>query len=237
MENHPNAPEAPRRVRMVGSFDALIGTRFEGDINALCWPRQLPGDFHEIVDRLQAGDGITTIEDDDLLALTLSPAGIVARDVLLADQALLRDHGLAPTLDCVNGYPRDGAARPFATDVHSFHVDSATIQADTYLCTYIGGTSEGLANEAAVRRVDVAETRAQLLGLYGDQDDENFTAYLAEHFYDLHYAALPGARPYPFGLGNLWRIAIAYPGAPVLPCIHRAPPSLPGDPARLLLIS
>ncbi|MEQ1652615.1 MAG: hypothetical protein ABL897_09020 [Hyphomicrobium sp.] len=225
------------RVRYVDSFDALIATPFAGDVNALCWPRQLAGDFQEIIDRLQAEDGMTTIEDDDIRALALGPKGAAAREVLLADQVLLRNHGLDPSLDCIMGYLRDATEGPVATDVYSFHVDRTPVPADTYLCTYIGGSSEGLANEQAVRRVDVAETRAQLLKIYGGKDDEAFDAYLSEHSFDLHYAALPGAQPYAFGVGNLWRIAIAHPGSPVLPCIHRAPLMLPGAAARLLLIS
>jgi hypothetical protein len=227
----------PHRVRTVSSFAELVATAFAGDINALCWPRQLPGDFKEIIDQIDAGEGMTTISDDDLRALPLSAAGSVARDTLLADQALLRDHGLAPILDCIKGYPSDSAAGPIHTDVYSFHVDSAPIQADTYLCTYIGCSSEGLLNEAAMRRVDIPETRAELLQAYGGPDDDGFAAYLSEHCFDLHYAQNPGAKSYAFGIGNLWRIAIAYPGSPVLPCIHRAPQSLPGAPARLLLIS
>lgn len=225
------------RIRVVGSFEELFSARFAGDVNALCWPRQLPGDFREIVDLLEAEAGMTTIEEDDLRALRLSPAGAAGREVLLADQALLRDHGLAPILDCIQGYPRDDATGPVPTDVYSFHVDRAPVEADTYLCSYVGRTSEGLANEQAMRRVDSAETRARLLQTYGGADDQGFAAYLSENCYDLHYAPLPGAEPYAFGIGNLWRIAIAYPGCPVLPCIHRAPITLPGDPARLLLIS
>lgn len=225
------------RVRLVGSFEELTATRFSGDVNALCWPRALEGDFQEIVDRLDTGDGMTTISDDDLRALSLSAAGEAARDALLADQHLLRRTGLDPILDCIGGYPRDDAAGPIATDVYSFHVDRAPIEADTYLCTYIGACSEGLANEMAVRRVDIPETRARLLHAYGGADDEAFAAYLTEHCFDLHYAERPGAEPYSFGIGNLWRIAIAHPGSPVLPCIHRAPPSRPGARPRLLLIS
>lgn len=131
----------------------------------------------------------------------------------------------------------DGCGGPIETDVTSFHVDRAPVEADTYLCTYLGATSEGIANEAAIRRVDVSETRSELLRLYGGADDAGFAAWLAEHSYDLHYAARPGAEPYTFGVGNLWRIAIAWPGSPVLPCIHRAPASPPGSPTRLLLIS
>lgn len=234
--NGKGAVTTIQRTRTVDSFEALISMPFAGDVNALCWPRQLPGDFQEIIDQLQADDGITSIDDDDLHALSLSPAGSVARDALLADQALLRRHGLDPSLDCIMGYLRDAGGGPVPTDVYSWHVDRAPIPADTYLCTYIGSVSEGLPNEAALRRVDVAETRAKLLELHGGPDDVDFAAYLAEHSFDLHYSPTTTAQPYSFGLGNLWRIAIAYPGALVLPCIHRAPLTAPGAPARLLLI-
>jgi hypothetical protein len=38
-------------------------------------------------------------------------------------------------------------------------------------------------------------------------------------------------------VGNLWRIAIEYPGCLVPPCIHRAPATPSGPSQRLLLIS
>jgi hypothetical protein len=233
----PPPSTSAQHIRMVGSFDELISARFAGDINALCWPRQLRGDFQNVIDALRTDDGMTTIEDDDLRALRLRPEGAVARDVLLADQALLRSHGLAPSLDCITGYARDNTADLIPTDVYSFHVDRAPIPADTFLCTYIGSSSEGLANAAAIRRIDIADTRAQLLKAYGGTDDDGFAADLSARCYDLHYWPRPGAEPYAFGLGNLWRIAIAYPDCPVLPCIHRAPPLPVGAPARLLLIS
>lgn len=225
------------RTRIVGSFEELVRTPFAGKVNALCWPRQIVGDFQEVLNRLQVEEGLTTIEDDDLRALILSPAGCRARDFLLADTALLRDAGLAPMLDVITDYPKDERGGPVPTDVYSFHVDSAPVPADTYLCTYLGPESEGLLNEDAVRRVDVEETRAELIRLYGGEDDADFVEYLAENCFDLHYVPMPGAKPYAFGIGNLWRLAIAYPASPVLPCIHRAPPQPPGTPPRLLLIS
>ena len=142
-----------------------------------------------------------------------------------------------PLIVQVHGSVREPPEGLFHTDVHSFHIDTATAAADTYLCTYVGATSEGLRDDEAQRRVDVPETRAELLRLYGGEDDAGFFEYLAENFYDLHFAPLPHARPFSFGVGNLWRIAIEYPGSPVPPCIHRAPLTLPGHPARLLLIS
>ncbi len=225
------------RIRRVSSFHELITTPFADGVNALCWPRTLAGDFAEVVELLAAEQGITTLDDERLQALPVSAAGRVAVEILLADQRLLREHDLDPVLNCINGYPRDEEPGPVATDVLSFHVDSATVQADTWLCTYHGAVSEGLRNDQAQRRVDIPETRAELLRLYGGKDDTDFQVYLNENCYDLHYAALPQAQPFSFGLSNLWRIATDYPGSPVPPCIHRAPETQLADPVRLLLIS
>jgi hypothetical protein len=156
---------------------------------------------------------------------------------MLADQRLLREHGLDPVLDVINGYPPNDEPGPVRTDVCSFHADSATAEADTWLCTYHGASSEGLRNDEAMARVDIPETRAKLLRLFGGADDESFRDYLNEHCYDLHYAALPEAKPFVFGQFNLWRIAVDYPDSPVPPCIHRAPDPVPGQPPRLLLIA
>lgn len=228
------------RVRVVSSFEELVATPFANGVNALCWQRTLTGDFDEVVARLGAGgEGMATLDDSALraLALTLSAAGKVAVATLIADQRLLRDHGLDPILDCIHGYPRDEPTEVVPTDVYSFHADSAPVEADTYLCTYAGSASESLRNDEARQRVDVPETRAELLRQYGGEDDGDFVEYLSERCYDLHYAAAPGAQPFSFGMGNLWRIAIQYPGCPVPPCVHRAPETIPGEPPRLLLIS
>lgn len=224
-------------VKVVRNLHELVATPFRDGVNALCWPRTLPGNFQEIVEALGSSEGIVAVEEPHLERLRLSDAGKVARDRLLADQQGLRAFDLQPSLDCVHGGTREEPEGLFHTDVHSFHVDTATVPADTYLCTYVGATSEGLRNEEVQRRVDVPETRAELLRLYGGPDDAGFLEYLAENFYDLHYVPRPHARPFSFGLGNLWRIAIAHPGCPVPPCVHRAPLTLPGMPTRLLLIS
>ena len=229
-------PDYPR-IRTVESFHELLETPFADGVNALCWPRTLPGDFGEVVERLGVSEGIATLDEAWLLSLPVSAAGRIAIAILLEDQRLLRAHDRDPVLNCIHGYPRDAAAGPVPTDVFSFHADSAPVEADTWLCTYHGPASEGLRNDEARRRVDHAETRAELLRLFGGPDDDDFREYLNDHCYDLHYAAVPQARPFAFGLGNLWRIAVDYPGSPVPPCIHRAPATLPGEPPRLLLIS
>jgi hypothetical protein len=140
-------------------------------------------------------------------------------------------------LNYIQNYPRDDSAEPVATDVYSFHADSATIETDTWLCTYHGAPSEGLRNDQAQRRVDLPTTRAELLKQFGGEDNTDFREYLRENCYDLHYAPHPNAQPFSFGVGHLWRIATDWPGSPVPPCLHRAPANLPGQPPRLLLIS
>ncbi len=231
------SPPGYTRIKLVSSFHELVTTPFADGINALCWPRTLTGDFREIVEQLGASEGIMPLDEERLNALSLSTAGRAAREILLGDQRLLREHGLSPELNCIQSYPRDEEAAPVPIDVYSFHADSAPVEADTWLCTYHGPASESLRNDEAQRRVDVPATRAELLKQFGGKDGGDFREYLSENCYDLHYAPTPGARPFSFGLGNLWRIALDYPGCPVPPCLHRAPETIPGQPPRLLLIS
>lgn len=225
------------RIKVVGSFDELVGTPFANGINALCWQRELDGDFGEVLRHLTIQEGITTLDEAALSALCPSGKGKVAVAAMLKDLRLLRDAGLDPVLDCVNGYLRDDGDGPVLTDVYSFHADSSPVETDTYLCTYHGASSEGLRNDEALRKVDIPEIRAALLASFGGSDDAVFREHLSECCYDLHYAPLEAARPFSFGVGNLWRIAVEYPESPVPPCIHRAPQTQPGDPSRLLLIS
>jgi hypothetical protein len=233
---HSPAFLSESHVRLVGSFEELITTPFRDGVNALCWPRALDGDFGEVVARLGLGLGITTLDAEMLHSLPLSVAGQAAVEAMLADHRLLSEHGLEPVLNGINGYVQLEEIGPVRTDVCSWHADSATAEVDTWLCTYHGASSEGLPNEQAIRRVDVPETRAWLLKAYGGVDDEAFREWLNDHFYDLHYAPLFGAKPYSFGVGYLWRVATLHEGCLVPPCIHRAPDPVPGQ-MRLLLIS
>ena len=223
------------RIKVVGSFQELATARFADGVNALCWPRVLAGDFGEVVAQLGAGKGIDVIDEARLTGLELSAKGKAAVNVILEDLRRLRELERDPVLNCIHGYPRDEEPGPVVTDVFSYHADSAPVEADTWLCTYHGSPSEGLRNEDVLRRVDVPETRAELLKLYGGADDEGFREFLHEHCYDLHYAPLTGAQPYSFGHFNLWRIAVDWPGSPVPPCVHRAPATIVGQP-RLMVI-
>ena len=175
------------QICVVDAFEALVGFHFEKGVNAVCWPRDLEGDFAEVVNRLDVPRGITHLTEELLHSLDLSPAGQKAVEVMLADMERLRERELLPTLDCVNGYTHE-IESPVRTDVCSFHADSATVQADTWLCTYHGASSEGLRNDQVICRVDVPETREELRQWHAQEDDMPFEEWLEEHFYTLHYA-------------------------------------------------
>lgn len=223
-------------VLEVGSFEELMSARLVGEVNAVVWRRVLPGDFAAVVAALPPGEGIVTLDEEELLELPLNEGGRMAVAAMVEDLRRLRERGLDPVLDCVHSYLSDAVPELVPTDVFSFHVDSATAEADTFLCTYQGAPSEGLPNALARRKVDVLEIRAALLEAFGGEDDAGFGEHLSDCCYDLHYEPLPGAQPFGFGVGNLWRIATQWPGSEALPCIHRAPAMPLGAPSRLLLI-
>ncbi len=229
---------ATSRIRVVDSFDALVNASFGPEVNAICWARQLPGNFDEIAALLQGGKDIVSLDEEAIesLRLRLSEQGRIAAAMLLADRRLLQERGLQPSLECVPRYSRDDS-NAVPTDVYSFHADRAPVAADTYLCSYNEAASEGLDNASAQRRIDDPATLEKLQDLFAAEGGGDFGEYLRENCYDLHYAPLPDAVRYSFGIGNMWRIAVEYPGSPVAPCIHRAPDTVDGRPPRLLLIS
>lgn len=241
------APEMPdatftlpldyRRIAVVDRFADLVATPLAGEINAVCWRRTLAGDFGEVAASVAAAGGVTEVDADRLAALRCSAAGRVAIETLRADLRQLRELGHEPTLEWVRGYPRDDDPDGLPTDVYSFHVDSATVPTETFLCTYSGLPSEGLRNDEAVPRVQVPASRRALLARFGGAEGPAFEAFLQEHCHALHYAPAPGATPFSFGVGNLWRIAVAHPASAVPACIHRAPADRPDGQPRLLLIS
>ena len=229
-------PSGYDRIKVVNSFDELVTTAFGPEINAICWSRVLEGNFDELAAVFRHEDEIVSLGEEELSELNLSTAGRIAADIVLNDLRLLHEHGLSPSLECVPRYMRDEG--PVPTDVYSFHADRATVPTDTYLCSYNGPASEGLRNDQAQRHIDIPATRAELLKLFQQEEQPgDFEVYLQENCYDLHYAAMAGALPFSFGVGNLWRIAVEYPGCPVPPCLHRAPATAPNAPPRLLLIS
>jgi hypothetical protein len=229
---NPNAAE--HLIHCVTNFNELVSTPFNETMNALCWSRTLKGDFAEIVSKVVQTENITVLDEQQLGALELSEQGQLARAVLLQDFNLLSAHGALPTLNVIRHYERDNSLPFFATDVYSFHADRSPVPTDTFLCTYYGAPSEILPNTQVQQKVLVPEIRDKLNKLYGGPA-EGFDAFLEEHFFDLHYQALPGAVPISLGLGNMWRLAIDHPGSKVLPCIHRAPVEKNGQP-RLLMI-
>lgn len=207
---------------------------FSGDVNAICWARELTGDFSEIVGKITPRGNITEVEEDELRRLQLSEQGRHARDILLNDWELLKAHGALPSLNVISNYDRDETFPFFPTDVYSFHVDRSPVPTDTFLCTYYGESSDILPNAQGQQKILIPEIRAELRKLYHGAE-EGFEAFLKEHFFDLHYQAKPDAQLISLGVGNLWRLAVDHPESKVSPCLHRAPREKAGE-SRLLLI-
>lgn len=221
------------QIKVVSSFHDLIHTNFQAENNALCWERNVQGDFGEIVSKLQLSDNITEISSDDLMRLELSEDGKLARDIILNDLQQLTDFGASPALNLLKSYEKDTDFDCLSTDVYSFHVDRSPIAIDTYLCTYYGASSEIISNSEAEQKILIPETREKLKELHTNSG-EDFETFLTENFFDLHYQSKPDAQPTVLGNGHLWRLAVDHPEQKVLPCIHRAPHE--NNQLRLMLI-
>jgi len=222
------------QIGVVSTFSELVNTNFQGAMNAICWSRDLVGDFKEIVSKLQLKEDVTEVSIEDLLALQLSEKGNTARETILSDLQLLADIGASPALNLLKSYDRDEELDFISTDVYSYHVDRSTIGTDTFLCTYHGAASDILANNQVEQKVLIPEIREKLKELHNGSEEE-FETFLKEYFFDLHYQPKPNAQPVNLGLGHLWKLAVDHPEQKVLPCVHRAPTENDGE-YRLLLI-
>lgn len=222
-----------KHIHVVSTFSELIHLQLKGDTNAVCWSRQLQGDFEEIVLKLQLEENITEVSIQDLSALKLSEQGIVARDIIIQDMQLLSECGASPSLNLLKQYERDDEFDFISTDVYSFHVDRSPIATDTFLCTYYGAATDILPNDQVQQKIQIPEIRNQLINLY-DGPETGFDSFLEEYFFDLHYQANDNAVPINLGTGHLWRLAVDHPTQQVLPCVHRAP--VENNQLRLLLI-
>ena len=217
-----NSSKTKNISQAVTSFQELIATPFSGDINAICWNRKLIGDFSEIVENIELKGNMMELNPEVLRELQLSEQGQLARDILLNDMELLKEHGASPILNVIKYYERDDSYPCFPTDVYSFHVDRSPLPVDTFLCTYYGTSSEILPNSQAEQKILIPEVREELKKLY-DGKEEGFESFLSEYFFDLHYQAKPNASLINCGIGHLWKIATDNPESQVLPCLHRAP--------------
>ncbi|MEJ5995111.1 DUF1826 domain-containing protein [Pedobacter sp. Du54] len=222
------------QVKVVSTFDELIHTRFQGAMNAICWHRNLAGDFSEVVAKLQLKENVTDISIEELLSLSLSPEGNVARDCILNDLKVLVNLGASPVLNLLKSYERDQEFDFISTDVYSYHVDRCPIAADTFLCTYFGAASDIIPNSQVDQKILIPEIRQKLQHVYGGPETE-FEDFLTACFFDLHYQPKPNANPLNLGLGHLWKLAVDHPEQQALPCVHRAPIENNGE-YRLLLI-
>lgn len=225
---------AENQIHCVTGFQELVSTLFHGQMNAICWTRELIGDFSEIVQKVAFNENMVELDPEELRELELSEQGNLAREILLHDLNVLKTHGAAPILNLIKHYERDDHFPFFPTDVYSFHADRSPIPVDTFLCTYSGASSELIPNAQAQQKVLIPEIRNELKKRYGGSD-AGFEAFLSEYFFDLHYQMKPTAIPINLGLGYLWKLAVDHPESQVPPCIHRAPIEKTGE-TRLMLI-
>ena len=221
------------QISVVSTFSELVHSNFQDDMNAICWSRNLAGDFKEIVAKLYLKENITEVSIEDLLALRLSENGHLAREIILKDMQLLTDFGASPSLNLLKSYERDDELDFISTDVYSFHVDRSPIGTDTFLCTYYGAASDILPNDQVEQKILIPEIREKLQALH-DGTEAEFERFLEEYYFDLHYQPKADAKPVNLGLGHLWRLAVDHPAQQVLPCVHRAP--VENNVYRLLLI-
>ena len=229
-----NLQHAENQIQFVNNFQDMFSTPFQGAINAICYSRELIGDFGEIVNKVLLNENIEVLDEADLRALQLSEQGNFAREILLNDLQQLKAHGTSPVLNLIRCYDRDDACPFFPTDVYSYHVDRSPVPTDTFLCTYYGTSSDILPNAQAKQKILVPEIREELKKLYSGEE-EGFESFLSEYFFDLHYQAKPDASPVNLGLGNLWKLAVDHPDSLVPPCVHRAPKEKTGQ-TRLMII-
>lgn len=151
------------QIQLVSSFQELVSTRFAGDINALCWSRDLTGDFAEIANKIELSENLVQLDEEELMELELSEEGQLAREILLSDMKLLQEHGASPILNVINYYERDDVYPFFPRDVYSFHVDRSPIPVDTFLCTYHGASSDILPNSQAIQKYEFQKFALNLI--------------------------------------------------------------------------
>ena len=56
-----NTFSANSQIGLVSSFSELVNTNFKGETNALCWYRNLDGDFNEIVNQLCLNENVAEV--------------------------------------------------------------------------------------------------------------------------------------------------------------------------------
>lgn len=77
-----NLSYAENQILYVTNFQDLVSTPFQGEMNAICWTRELKGDFSEIVKKITLTENIAAVEQDELSELHLSESGQLAREII-----------------------------------------------------------------------------------------------------------------------------------------------------------
>lgn len=119
-----------------------------------------------------------------------------------------------------------------------FHFDGGNVEIGRVLIPYTAPTTEGIAPEDCIRFVDIPKFQQDLIGRYGQDkvDPAELAALYKQGIAEIRLP-LPGAVPYSFSAGDVFRHAVQENMAGVTPHLHRAPPMPKGAKPRLLLVA
>jgi hypothetical protein len=55
--------QADTQILRVKHFQDLVSRPFQGENNAICWTREISGDFEEIVNKVELDENITVVSE------------------------------------------------------------------------------------------------------------------------------------------------------------------------------
>ena len=87
---HTKFSENPQ-IKVVNNFLELVTTKFQGLNNAMCWQRDLSGDFKEIASKLSLEENITEISIEEQICFTTDEDDLKDIPNLIEKLKLLRD--------------------------------------------------------------------------------------------------------------------------------------------------
>lgn len=208
-------PRKNSRVKVVASLSDMFNRAFGGaeEVNCIVHPRKLSGDFNALARRLSAP---LKLEKKPFVELSTDAFALHARSLRGAEKkaakAILAD---MKRMDEQNLNPvlrvigeGDYREQSAFDRVHDFHADGVTkVGGYKVLCCYTSPVTEGL-------RLEDAEFQE-----------------------DGYYKMKPGAKPFSFRPGSIWRHAVIGTGEGILPFIHRAPHVSEQRQPRLILMA
>ena len=227
-------------------FDQSFGGA-SGKTNVILHRRKLRGDFNALAAHLAGNKKVTidrSLRREDVVKAEKELKGKAkkAAQEILADIDMLAREGYHSTklrLIGDEGYRMDhGYDLKKGSGVSLFHFDGGQPLKGRVLTAYAGATTQGIAPEDCIRFVDIPKFQQDLIGRFGQDhvDPKELAALMKRSIADIRLPK-PGAIPYAFSVGDIFRHAVRDNKAGVTPHLHRAPPMTTGAKPRLLLVA